>query len=203
MNATLETRLYVESPAIDLRDENGDTWLRGYPVVWGARSSPIGGFFTEEIQRGAFGTIPPKEDIRALVHHDNQKILGRTSSGTLVLADDERGLRADIKLPKTSDAADLVAHLNHGNIKGMSFGFICESDKWEKVGRDSEDKTRAHRTVLRARLIEVSAVPCPAYPDTSIAVKRSLDELGLEMEGRSGFDLMAYYQARLRLWQLG
>lgn len=48
----------------------------------------------------------------------------------------------------------------------MSFGFITRQDKWE-----TQDGMQV-RTLLEVKLLDVSPVTFPAYPDTSVALRR-------------------------------
>lgn len=62
--------------------------LGGYAAVFDSISEDMGdgpGCFT--------ATLATDPDIRALINHDANLILGRTKSGTLTLAEDEIGLR--------------------------------------------------------------------------------------------------------------
>jgi len=151
--------------------------LVGYAAVFGPLSEDLGGF-RERVAPEAFNrSLEDDTDIRALVDHDTAKVLGRTSSGTLKLSTDERGLKVEIDLPNTTYANDLRALLERGDVSQMSFAFLVEpnGEKWE--GRD-ESGMRI-RILTDVQLIEVSVVTIPAYPDT-VAALRSMGRLNLE-----------------------
>lgn len=145
----------------------------GYAALYGSRSQDLGGFF-EVIEQGTFDAAIEEDDVRALINHDRNLVLARSKSGegTLALSSDETGLRVEIdELPNTSYARDLVELLNRGDVDQMSFGFVTVRDRWE----DLEDGTIL-RTLLEARLFDVSPVTFPAYTDT-VAEARALRDL--------------------------
>jgi HK97 family phage prohead protease len=151
--------------------------LVGYAAVFGPLSEDLGGF-RERVAPEAFNrSLEGDTDIRALVDHDTAKVLGRSSSGTLKLSTDERGLKVEIDLPDTTYANDLRALLERGDVSQMSFAFLVEpnGEKWE--GRD--EAGMRIRTLTDVQLIEVSVVTIPAYPDT-VAALRSMGRLNHE-----------------------
>lgn len=160
----------MENPAIERRGAVGVTasgrTLTGYVAVFGTEAR-IGGF-TESIAPGAFtATLASGRDVLALRDHQPDALLGRTSSGTLTLAEDSKGLRFDLKLPDTSAGRDLVALAERGDLGGMSFGFIATDEAW------TGDKRELRAVDLR----EISVVQSwPAYQQTEISLRhRPLD----------------------------
>src|SRR5581483_4708551 len=77
-----------------LRDEDGKVpTFVGYAAVWDARSVDLGGF-VEVVRDTAFDdSLANGADVRLLINHDKNLVLGRTRSGTCELSKDERGLR--------------------------------------------------------------------------------------------------------------
>lgn len=142
----------------------------GWAAVFGPLSEDLGGF-REKIEPTAFDfSLRENQDVRALVDHDSGKVLGRRSNGTLKLSTDERGLKVEIDLPDTTYARDLKTLMNRGDISQMSFAFTVppNGDKWD--GK-TEDGLRL-RTLTDVRLVEVSVVAIPAYPDTTAAIRK-------------------------------
>jgi phage head maturation protease len=94
---------FDELPECELTLEaraNGTQVLTGYAAVYNRLSLPLregGSAFREVIRPGAFDRILTrqrgKQDVVALLNHDSNMILGRTSSGTLELSSDDKGLR--------------------------------------------------------------------------------------------------------------
>jgi len=149
-------------------DGDGKVTVAGYAAVFGD-TADIGGYFREVIARGAFTNTLRTGDVRAYFDHDRGRVLGRTSSGTLRLREDERGLAVEIDLPDTSDGRDVKTLIERGDISGMSFGFSVLKQEWD------ETVDPPTRTIMEVELREVSIVSEPAYDGTSIAL-RSLDE---------------------------
>ena len=152
-------------------DENDKPKIVGYGAVFGSRSEDLGGF-TEIIEPGAFDDAM-EDDTRALFNHNDDIILGRRSSGTLELTLDDTGLRYEIDPPDSQLVRDMVLiPMQRGDISHSSFGFFLkkDGDTWE------EDRNgKVTRTILKGgieRLLDVSPVTFPAYPDTEVALRK-------------------------------
>ena len=139
----------------------------GYASVFNSLSENLGGF-REKIDRDAFNDVM-KDDVRALFNHDANYILGRTTAGTLKLSVDDNGLKYRFNAPDTTYGNDLMVSLDRGDITQSSFGFIVEEDSWDK-----NEKGGVIRTIKKvSRLLDVSPVTYPAYPEASVG-KRNL-----------------------------
>jgi len=163
----IERRAWAQ---LELRqaDDSDRPVLVGYAAVFNRKSEDLGGF-REIVAPGAFRrSLENGADVRALIDHDPSLVLGRTKAGTLRLQEDDHGLRAEIVLPDTQYAADLLASIRRGDVDQMSFGFRTVSDEWR-----TEDGEPV-RTLKEVELFDVSVVTYPAYPDTTVAT-RSLD----------------------------
>ena len=137
--------------------------LAGYAAVFNSPAQI--GTFQETIAPGAFAAslADPAIDVLALVDHDPSALLGRTSSGTLRLAEDTRGLAFEVDLPDTTLAADLLALAARSDLGGMSFGFNVVRDAWPTPDR---------RILQAVDLVEISVVRAfPAYADTTVAAR--------------------------------
>lgn len=143
--------------------------LEGYAVKWDSLSQPIDGWFKERFMRGSFLESLKVDDQRALINHERNNVIGRRSAGTLLLSEDEIGLKFLIELPDTQPAKDLHKNIKLRNIDGMSFGFISALEEWDEL-----DPLIALRTVKQAKLIEISPVTFPTYLTSSVD-SRSLD----------------------------
>lgn len=138
--------------------------------MYGQRAAigdPRRGGFWEQIAPGAFNrALEENQDVRFLVDHNPSLVLARTTSGTLDLSSDKRGLRVDADLADTSVGRDLVVLLERGDVSQMSFGFTVETDEWAMQKDGSE-----LRTIRDVNLFDVSAVTFPAYPQTDAALR--------------------------------
>lgn len=143
--------------------------IGGYAAVFRSPTN-IGDYFVEVIAPGAFTKALQSTDVRALYDHKWGRVLGRTSTGTLRLKEDAKGLAAEIDLPDTTDGRDVQALMARGDLDGMSFMFRAVREEWDET---TDPPTR---TVLEAELYEVSVVADPAYPDAQVAL-RSLEEV--------------------------
>lgn len=151
----------------DDTDPNSIGKLVGYIAVWDSDSVDMPGGYTERIQRGAFAESLASNDIVALVNHVHSAVVGRMSSGTLTLAEDDQGLHFEIEIPDTSDGNNLKVLSERGDLKGCSFGF---SDDYEEVW--SHDGGRQICTLTKIPCHEVSCgVTFPAYEGTSMFLR--------------------------------
>ena len=160
--------------------------IAGYAAVFGS-TADIGDSFREIIAPGAFsGTLG--NDVMALIGHDRNRVLGRTTAGTLRLSEDETGLAVEIDLPDTTDGRDLAVLIERGDVSGMSFGFVVTKQSWDETGPVPT------RTIEAVDLREVTVTAFPAYDDTKIAL-RSLEDARKE-RGAKNFNAAA---TRLRM----
>ena len=158
--------------------------LVGHAAVFDqeARINGWGGdIFIELVAPGAFSESIGADDVRALWNHDGASLLGRTSAGTLDLAEDEVGLAFDLDTPDTQLGRDLAVLVERGDVSEMSFGFRVQDESWEKV--ETEDgKTIHRRTLKRVQLVDVSPVTWPAYTGTDVETEgRALPERSVEL----------------------
>ena len=178
----------------------GET-IRGYAAVYNSDSEWMGGFY-EQIARGAFDDVMDN-DTRAYFNHDENLLLGRVSSGALRLSSDERGLYYEVDLPNTSYAKDLVELMKRGDVNQSSFAFLIESDRWEE--RDG----KTYRIIEKvSRLLDVSPVAQPAYPDATSELmmrKDTPESEGAEVEAQAEAEEMSdieIFEYKLKLLKL-
>lgn len=147
--------------AVELRAAAGRR-LEGYAAVFNSPAQI--GSFTEMIRAGAFRkSLATSPDILALVDHDPGRLLARTTSGTLRLAEDARGLRFEVDVPDTQLGRDVLALAERRDLGGMSFGFRVKAEDWPATDR---------RELIEIDLIEVSVVHAfPAYAATSVTAR--------------------------------
>ncbi len=129
--------------------------------------------FTEVIRAGAFaGSLISGRDILALVDHDRTRVLARTKSGNLKLAEDSSGLQFELSVPDTQPGRDALALAERGDLGGMSFAFT--------VPKNGERWTGKRRELVQVDLHEISVVSAwPAYPETSVNPRAKTPKLNL------------------------
>ena len=169
----LERRLIAEAPGLEVKeDQNGRTVIRGYAAVFNSDSQDLGGF-VERIEPGAFDEVMKKNpDVFGKYNHE--RVIGRTSSGTMRLAVDERGLRYEIDPPRS--AADVVELISRGDVRGSSFAFRSsgKNESWAK-----DPVSGVMRRTIRSFdfLGDAGPVDSPAYLATETYVsKRAIEQ---------------------------
>ena len=177
----------------EFRAEGDSVKVGGYAAVFNSLSQDLGGF-REVIRRGAFThTIAQGADVRFLINHDGMP-LARTKSGTLRLAEDDRGLRIDATLdPSDPDVQRLIPKMRRGDLSQMSFGFRTLKDAWRQEGAEQIRELHA------VDLFDVSAVTYPAYQATDVALRSLAASRAVEIPDG---DPLALYWARLELEQV-
>jgi HK97 family phage major capsid protein/HK97 family phage prohead protease len=167
---TLERRTL---PA-ELRAAAPDTRrLVGTAIVFNQLSEDLGGFRERIAPEAMRRTVSEQIDVRAYADHDPARVLGRVSNNTLRLTTDTRGVQAEIDLPETSYANDVLAVVRRGDLRGMSFAFqvMPGGERWE-AGADGVPV----RVITDMRVSHISPVSEPAYAATDVAVaRRSLE----------------------------
>jgi hypothetical protein len=156
---------------------DGRPVLTGYAVRYNTLSVDLGGF-RETILPGAFDKVLNRQrgkgDVVALFNHDPNQLLGRTSSGTLELTSDDKGLRYSVVLPNTELGRTIGELVARSDLRGSSFAFTVEprGEQWAP-GEDGKPR-RSIREV--SGLFDVSVVTHPAYPSSTTSVaRRSLE----------------------------
>jgi hypothetical protein len=169
--AEIEKRMFdAEALTVHRRDDGKSPMMRGHAAVFNELSGDLGGF-REQIIPGAFAEAIETDDVRALINHDSNFVLGRNRAGTLAMREDVRGLAVEITPPDTAFARDLIVSMERGDVTQMSFAFRVRpnGEDWAK-----NDDGVWVRSVKRVRLYDVSVVTYPAYTQTDVAM-RSLD----------------------------
>lgn len=165
---------------------SGLGFLEGYAAVFDKKIRIFG--FDEVIRPGAFTrALKEKQDVRALVNHDPNLILGRTKANTLELKEDKKGLFTRVELPDTTLARDTKTSVKRGDLDGMSFAFIVRKQKLS----EDEDKPLL-REILDVDLFDISVVTYPAFKQTSVKISRTqeLEKIeGVILKRNLGFEL--------------
>lgn len=153
---------------IEVREADSDDMvLEGYAAVFNSETDL--GHFREVIKPGAFDDVMTN-DVRALINHDPNLILGRTENGTLELSTDERGLKYRVKLGAQQYAKDFYESVKRGDISQSSFAFTIKDQSW--------NEERTVRSVDKVRqLLDVSPVTYPAYAAATVQARDQQPEL--------------------------
>ncbi len=161
-------------PTAELRIDDKETTPKiiGYAAVFNIWTD-IYGWFKESIRPGAFTKTINENDIRALINHDEDLVLGRNKARptpTLKLREDSKGLAIEIIPPDTTYSNDLLVSMRRGDITQMSFGF--------QVNKAETDFEKDERVLIDVTLFDVSIVTFPAYPTTSAEVRAAFEHKG-------------------------
>jgi uncharacterized protein len=164
---------------LELRKDGEDkSILHGRAAVYNSRSQVLGSWspFTEVIEPGFFSDVMGM-DVIATIEHNCEKLVGRTTAGTLKLMDSPDALLTENDLPNTTVGNDLKENIRRGEIRGMSFAFTV------KDGGDRIEKDKATGAITRTllpggceSLYDVTYTANPAYQATSVS-QRSLDKM--------------------------
>lgn len=133
----------------------------------------IAGWFIEEIEKGAFDNVL-QGDTRGLFNHDNNLVLGRTTSNTLELSVTPEGhLQYKIKVDEGRQIAkDVYNMIQSGDVSQSSFAFKVKSEKWIFAQNENELDKRIITEFEEIR--DVSPVTYPAYAETSVSARDTL-----------------------------
>lgn len=159
-----------KSELVEKRSYNGEAravegrTVEGYASVFNSMSEDLGGF-REIILPGAFKNAL-NDDVRALYNHDSNYLLARTTSGTLELKEDDKGLYYRFEMPNTSYGNDLLELYRRGDLTQSSFGFTVDKDSWRM-----EEGQHIRYIESVSSLFDVSAVVYPAYVQASSGLR--------------------------------
>lgn len=177
---TRETYMSIERRYItELRagESQGDEMsLVGYAARFNSPSKDLGGF-RETIAPGAFTrTLASQPDVKCLFNHSADKVLGRTTSGTLQLEQDNVGLKFRCMLdPNQQSHRDLHSAVKRGDINECSFAFTpngANGDTWADA-KDERGNWFIQRTLNDVDLYDVSPVTHPAYNSTGVQAREA------------------------------
>lgn len=164
MNKELQIR-HVQS-MLETRAENEEMFLEGYFVVFNTITELWPGMF-EKVDPKAFDKTL-SNDIRALVNHDPNIVLGRNTANTLTLKADAYGLWGSIRInPNDSEAVNHYHRVKRGDVSGNSFGFNILAEEYEM----NPDGSTTY-TLTDIDLHEVSIVTFPQYTETNIQARK-------------------------------
>lgn len=162
-----------ELKVLERDDTSQSKQIQGYAILFNQESTDLGGF-TEVIEPTALNGVDLSK-VQLIYGHEHNSILARADSGNLTLTVDDSGLFFVATLADTTVANNVYADILAGNLKGMSFGFTIprNGDTWT---RDIQGNV-LHTVNQIGILGELTVTPNPAYSETSVEIKRSLDQI--------------------------
>ena len=157
----------VELRTMEMRAADDEVLMvEGYAAVFDQETNL--GYFKEQIARGAFSNVM-EDDVRLLLNHDGAP-LARTTNGTLELSTDETGLHYRAVLNDTTQGRDLYKMIKRGDITQSSFAFTIKGEEWDK-------ETNLRTITEVGRLLDVSPVTYPAYPQASVSARSKFEAM--------------------------
>jgi HK97 family phage prohead protease len=181
-----EVRAFNFEVRAEKNDQHG-TFITGTPIVFDQATDM--GWYEEKIDKDALMDTDLR-DVRFLIGHNTSMIpLARSrnnnenSTMQMVVTDRGMEIRVDLDTENNAEARALYSAVQRGDMSGMSFMFMVDTDKdiWEDTDTDYPK-----RTIMSIRKVfEVSAVAFPAYPQTDIQAAsegESLDSVRASLE---------------------
>src|SRR5437899_3093279 len=105
---------------------DGKMRIDGYAATYNTPTN-IRNLFHEQMLPGSFKkAVARGDDAFLLFNHNLEAILGRTSSGTLKLNDDQKGLFFSGILPDTNLGNDIYELISRGDLGECSFAFSVD-----------------------------------------------------------------------------
>jgi uncharacterized protein len=179
MSKQIEKRIF-NIPELRIDTKEDKKTITGHAAVFNTLTDMF--WYREQIAPGAFAKTLKTSDTRALLNHDANYLLGRTSSGTLSMREDDRGLFVEINPPDTQLIRDLVlTPMERGDLNQMSFAFITTDESWEE--KKGEIPIRTIKEV--DPLYDVSVVTQPAYPTTDAKLRDMFSQSGIDYDSLS------------------
>lgn len=182
---------------IEVRAKDGEaTRIVGHASVFFRREDPgtqyelwPGAF--ERFHPGVFAKAIIEDDVRALVNHDANRLLGRNTAGTLALSEDDVGLSFDVTPPDTELARQTIESLRRGDMSGASIAFLPRENNgefWE------EEEDLMIRNIISSHLYDVGPVTFPAFTaaDSGVRADSDIDE------ARKSFEI---WKSRSTAWK--
>jgi hypothetical protein len=154
--------------------------ISGYGVVFNADSAPLTVFDGRNgrvnvIERITQESVKDADmsDVISAFNHNFEKILGRSTSGTLTMSTDKNGIMYNVRLGSQTYASDLLETLQRGDVSGSSFVFLYDAQEGYEF-EEREDGAIVATIKKITKIIEMGPVVNPAYPTTT-AQGRSSD----------------------------
>lgn len=191
-----EQRLMASPMEFREDTKEGQVVLEGYAATYEPYDCYGGverGGWIETIDRRAFDkTLKENPDVQLLLNHEGLP-LARTTSGTLQLSADSRGLKVRAMLDSTDpDVQRILPKMRRGDLNEMSFAFRVKDQRW--------DDTYNNRLITEVSLQrgDVSVVSYGMNPDTKVVVSRQAIGALAELSDEQMVELRKLDRAELR-----
>jgi HK97 family phage portal protein/HK97 family phage prohead protease len=188
-------------------------FLTGYASVfneWTTLIETSTWVWREIVRPGAFSAaLAERQDVRMLLNHDPNFVIGRTASGTLTLSERDKGLLQETRLSDAQMVRDMiVTPIERQDISGMSFSFQVRNGNSGQTVIDRGDGTfitkrggeriveyqkgdvrYTDRELLALDLFDVTVATFPAYSATTVGLRAGgdIDFARAEQEARQRF----------------
>ena len=165
----------------ELREATEDGIIEGRAIVFNEWANI--GWYDEMIAPEALAEADLR-DVRLCLNHDTSFVYARSRNNTenstmqLYVKEDGVYVRAKLDIENSPRAQSYHSAVTRKDIDKMSFMFVVSRDEWQDI--DTDHPKRIIRGI--ERVLEVSAVTFPAYPQTSIQARGLSDALESAME---------------------
>lgn len=161
--------------------------IDGYVNVTDRYSRPLsdgkGGFFIEKIEQGAFKrAIEQAEEIKCLLNHDWNRVLGSTKTN-MKLKEDIIGLRATVEITDP----EVIEKAKQKRLRGWSFRFYKPKDSEETRSDGIHTRSISEFEMDEVSIIDERMRPC--YESTTVEARGgSGEEIAFEVRAEE-FDV--------------
>jgi HK97 family phage prohead protease len=176
-------RRFLKAAECRAKGDDAKPGLEGYAAVFNQEYvlyEDTGMRWVETIKPGAFARVlKEKQDVRCLFNHDPNQVLARTENGTLVMAEDRKGLGYDAVLDsRTRVGQDVRCFVDRKDVTGCSFSFRVGTQLWREEEQDGGKMTVYTREIEEiSELYDVGPVTYPAYEGTSVGARSLMHQL--------------------------
>lgn len=173
---------------IDAPENEQNHILTGMAIVFNQKAHIVdkNGSYYEVIRSGALDEAD-LSDCHLFYNHDLSTVpLARTPK-TMTLTKSPAGLKVTAQLPKTAEADSVYTAVKRGDLSGMSFAFTVPK------GGDTYDSKTNTRTINKInKVYELSVVPFPAYPQTSVEARGRIEQEKLKQQALISLNQILY-----------
>lgn len=165
-----EIRIAELRATSNLVGKEGSFYIEGRPIVYDEPTTIKESFgeYKEIIKRGALDQAD-LTDSRLLYNHDLNRIPLARTPRTMAFNVDQAGLHMRAELPNTEEGRSIYTAIKRGDLSGMSFAFTVPEG-----GSEYDPKTNTRTITKIKKIYEVSIVPFPAYPTTSVEARTDI-----------------------------